>query len=169
MDVFYQIDDETVRLRVEERDGRYLVNVAEGDRWVEVIFHDRGLFTFSLDGRLFRAVIASDGAKTFVAINGETYRLVEGERLSAIHSPGPLTGKVPREVLSSMPGKVLKLSVSEGDLIEVGQELLILEAMKMEHIIRSERGGRIGRVHASAGQMVEPGHLLMEFEAEADG
>ncbi len=162
MDVFYQIDDETVRLRVEERDGRYLVNVAEGDRWVEVIFHAGGILTFFLDDRLFRAVIASDGAKTFVAINGETYRLVERERLSAVRSPGSLTGKVPR-------GKVLKLSVSEGDPIEVGQELLILEAMKMEHIIRSERGGRISRVHASAGQMVEPGQLLMEFEAEADG
>lgn len=168
MDVVYRINDETVKLSIKERDSRYLVYIGEGAHWVEVIFHDRGVLTFSLDGRLSRAVIVTDGAKTFVAIDGETYCLVEGERASAVRSPGPLTGIASLQVLSSIPGKVLKLSITEGDLVEVGQELLILEAMKMEHGIRSEREGRIKKVHVSVGQMVEPGQLLIEFEAEPE-
>ncbi len=96
-------------------------------------------------------------ARTFVATPGET---------SPPRALRPFIERAPLEVLSSMPGRVLKLSITEGDLIKVGQELLILEAMKMEHVIRSERGGRIRKVHVVVGQWVEPGQLLVEFEAE---
>jgi len=97
------------------------------------------------------------GAKTFVATSLET---------SPPRALRPLMGRAPLEVRSSMPGKILKLSVAEGDLIGVGQELLVLEAMKMEHVIRSEREGRIKKVHVVVGERVEPGQLLVEFEAE---
>ena len=64
-----------------------------------------------------------------------------------------------------MPGVVTKVMVVVGDEVTKGQPLVALEAMKMEHLIRAPRGGRVQRVSASPGQMVQAGTALVELEA----
>jgi 3-methylcrotonyl-CoA carboxylase alpha subunit len=63
-----------------------------------------------------------------------------------------------------MPGVVTKVLVVVGDEVEKGQPLLALEAMKMEHMIRAPRAGRIKSVSASPGLMVQSGAALVELE-----
>jgi 3-methylcrotonyl-CoA carboxylase alpha subunit len=63
-----------------------------------------------------------------------------------------------------MPGKVSKVSVSEGDLVVKGQEILVVEAMKMENAIRAPRDGRVGKIAAQVGDMVSPGVTLVELQ-----
>ncbi|MGY8996529.1 MAG: biotin/lipoyl-containing protein [Alphaproteobacteria bacterium] len=55
--------------------------------------------------------------------------------------------------------------VAVGDAIEVGQSLAIVDAMKMENILRAERAGKIGKVHVAKGDSVAVDQLLIEFEA----
>ena len=62
-----------------------------------------------------------------------------------------------------MPGLVVKVEVEEGDLVEVGTGLLIVEAMKMENELVAEAPARIGGVHVVPGQAVEKGQLLMDM------
>ena len=62
-----------------------------------------------------------------------------------------------------MPGKVLNVLVSEGDTVEAGDSLLVLEAMKMENVIKSSVGGVVESVPANAGVAVEKGQLLVKF------
>jgi 3-methylcrotonyl-CoA carboxylase alpha subunit len=64
-----------------------------------------------------------------------------------------------------MPGVVTKVMVVVGDEVTKGQPLLALEAMKMEHLIRAPREGRVKRVSASPGQMVQAGATLVELES----
>ena len=64
-----------------------------------------------------------------------------------------------------MPGVITKVMVVVGDEVTRGQPLLALEAMKMEHLIRAPREGRVKRVGASPGQMVQAGAELVELEA----
>jgi len=66
-----------------------------------------------------------------------------------------------------MPGVVTKVLVVVGDDVTKGQPLLALEAMKMEHMIRAPRAGRIKSVAASPGIMVQAGATLVELEDEA--
>jgi 3-methylcrotonyl-CoA carboxylase alpha subunit len=66
-----------------------------------------------------------------------------------------------------MPGVVTKVMVVVGDEVAKGQPLVALEAMKMEHLIRAPREGRVKRVKASPGQMVQAGVTLVELEAAA--
>ncbi|TMQ71022.1 MAG: hypothetical protein E6K80_06810 [Candidatus Eisenbacteria bacterium] len=66
-----------------------------------------------------------------------------------------------------MPGVVTKVLVAEGEDVRKGQPLLAVEAMKMEHLIRAPREGRIARVLARAGEMVSGGVPLVELEGEA--
>ncbi|MEM7382618.1 MAG: acetyl-CoA carboxylase biotin carboxyl carrier protein subunit, partial [Bacteroidota bacterium] len=63
-----------------------------------------------------------------------------------------------------MPGLILDISVSEGQEVNEGDPLLILEAMKMENVITSPRNGVVKSVPISQGETVEKKHLLIEFE-----
>jgi len=67
---------------------------------------------------------------------------------------------------SPMPGVVTRVMVAAGDPVEKGQPLLALEAMKMEHLIRAPREGRIRSVAATVGQMVNGGVPLVEMDEE---
>lgn len=67
-----------------------------------------------------------------------------------------------------MPGVVTRVMVKAGDSVEKGQPLLAIEAMKMEHVIRAPRAGRIARVAAAQGEMVKGGVALVEMDAAAE-
>ena len=63
-----------------------------------------------------------------------------------------------------MPGKVIAVKVAPGDTVGKGDELLVVEAMKMENAIRAPREGRVKSVSARVGDMVSPGVVLVELE-----
>ncbi len=65
-----------------------------------------------------------------------------------------------------MPGVVTRVMVAVGDVVGKGQPLLALEAMKMEHLIRAPRDGRIRSIAAAAGEMVNGGVPLVEMEED---
>jgi biotin carboxyl carrier protein len=69
-----------------------------------------------------------------------------------------------KEIHAPMPGLVLEIQVSEGDTVEKGTPLLILEAMKMENVIKSPGDGVIKSVAVEKGAAVEKSALLVEFE-----
>jgi biotin carboxyl carrier protein len=63
-----------------------------------------------------------------------------------------------------MPGKVVRLLVKQGDLVEAGQGLLVVEAMKMQNEIRSPKSGKIEKLFAKEGQPVNAGEVLLWVE-----
>ena len=69
-----------------------------------------------------------------------------------------------KSILSPMPGAVVSVAVKQGDVIVDGQELCIIEAMKMQNILKSERDGVIKSVRVKAGDSVAVDELLIEFE-----
>ena len=74
-----------------------------------------------------------------------------------------VAGKESR-VESPMPGLVLTVKVSEGDVVEQGDALLVLEAMKMENDIKAQFGGTVAAVHVKPGDAVGKSALLIEFK-----
>jgi biotin carboxyl carrier protein len=68
-----------------------------------------------------------------------------------------------RDVRAPMPGSIVSVAVQPGDQVELGQELCILDAMKMNNRIRAPRAGTIAQIHVSPGQQVQYGDLLATF------
>jgi biotin carboxyl carrier protein len=66
-------------------------------------------------------------------------------------------------VSAPMPGDIIKISVKVGDTVTVGQELLVLEAMKMKNVIRSPQAGQVSAVEVSTGESVKYGEPLVRF------
>ena len=65
-----------------------------------------------------------------------------------------------QQIVAPMPGKVVRLLVKEGDRVEAGQGLLVVEAMKMQNEIRSPKSGTVERILAKEGQPVNSGEIL---------
>nr|WP_241095106.1 biotin/lipoyl-containing protein [Marinicauda algicola] len=63
-----------------------------------------------------------------------------------------------------MPGLVVAVNVAEGQEVKAGEPLVVVEAMKMENVLRAERDGTVKSIHAKAGDSVAADELLIEFE-----
>jgi propionyl-CoA carboxylase alpha chain len=69
-----------------------------------------------------------------------------------------------RLLLSPMPGLLSSVAVSQGQEVKAGEPLAVVEAMKMENILRAERDGRIARVIANPGDSLAVDQVILEFE-----
>jgi len=71
-------------------------------------------------------------------------------------------------VQAPIPGVIVEINVMPGDAVVYGQELCVLEAMKMKNVIRAGRDGVIKSVHTQVGEHVHQSQLLVEFKEEGD-
>jgi biotin carboxyl carrier protein len=73
-------------------------------------------------------------------------------------------GAGPRSIVSPMPGRIVKVLVREGDTVAAQQELIVVEAMKMENELRAPRAGQVTSVKVVEGMSVESGVVLIVME-----
>ena len=105
-----------------------------------------------------------------VVIDGWRFEVdVEPEARAALRDRATRAGgdKVrggPLELRAIIPGRVLSVDVADGDSVEAGQRVLVIEAMKMQNELRSPRAGTITGVAVGAGQTVELGDVLLVVE-----
>ncbi|MFI5353125.1 MAG: acetyl-CoA carboxylase biotin carboxyl carrier protein subunit [Candidatus Binatales bacterium] len=151
---------------------------------VELLSHDNNSAKVRIDGREVHAAIdpLPDGGAMLSVGAGRMriYAMRRGD--SILIAIGPyqfelivLEGRAARaahqfaapEVVAPMPGKVLEVLVKEGDQVEAGQPLLVMEAMKMETTLAAEGRAVVGKVRVAAGQMVGHGDVLIELTPAA--
>ena len=105
--------------------------------------------------------------KTLVLkVNSVKYNLQLKDKYDELlHSLGldNLATKKVNDIKAPMPGMVLKILVKEGDEVKKGDALLVLEAMKMENILKSPTDGTIKKIAAIVGVAVEKNQLLVQF------
>lgn len=161
----YQIGGQTVLVSVERREEGLQVTVGARVYTVAASQAGPGVLRLDIDGRRTVAYVVADGTRRYVAVDGETWIVEEAERerrrAGASHMPGGA-------LTATMPGQVLDVAVAQGDVVERGATLVVLEAMKMELRIQAPRAGRIGSIHCRAGQVVERGQVLVEMAEEKE-
>ena len=91
---------------------------------------------------------------------------VEPERLAALRERATRAGAAagrsgPLEIRAIIPGRVVSVAVAPGDAVVAGQQLLVVEAMKMQNELRAPRDGTIDRVGIAPGVNIEVGDLLV--------
>jgi biotin carboxyl carrier protein len=118
------------------------------------------------DGKSYGVSIEGDMNKASVVIAGHLYAVeIEDERERAAHAAERAATKGGGLVKAVMPGIVVKLLVAEGDTVEAGQPLLILEAMKMQNEIGAPAAGRIKALHVREKEAVAGGAKLVTIVA----
>jgi 3-methylcrotonyl-CoA carboxylase alpha subunit len=156
----YQVGDDVRVVTVTPKDGGYEVRVGDQALQVSARLAARGRLDLELDGRRLSAYVARRGQRRYVGLAGDTW---------ALQPPEPRRGG--REgrsdagsLTATMPGRVLDVLVCEGDSVQKGDTLVLLEAMKMELRVQAPSDGQVARVLCAAGQVVERGQLLVELQ-----
>lgn len=118
-----------------------------------------GAAMVTANGRRYRVFGAAIRDRIFVTVGpmGFEFARVEEARSQAAK------GLAAPELCAPMPGKVLRILVQDGDEVEAGAGLLVLEAMKMETTLYSETPARVKRVLVKEGQMVDHGTVMIEL------
>ena len=113
-----------------------------------------------MDGRSIEATVLPNSEGYTVRLGTEYVRLELLDRPSLLRRLGAGDTDKLAEIRASMPGKVVKLLVVEGDEVKAAQGLLLIEAMKMQNEMRTPRAGTVQKVAVSEGMTVKAGDLL---------
>ena len=123
-------------------------------------------FLLLRDGRSRRVYAASNDTIIFVFIDGKVIRLERTVDEEQKFSREGLEYGAKDKITTPMPGKVVKILVSEGEKVTVKQSLVIVESMKMENEIKSPANGTVKSIHFKAGDLVESGKPIITLDPE---
>jgi biotin carboxyl carrier protein len=157
--------DEQVRFTAGDRtlDVRYRhlgadrvsISVLDASHTVHLVATEPDLVFEDSTGLRRRAHVTPLGSRWVVSSLTSELTLTELPRF-----PDAAAETVAGGCIAPMPGKVVKVLVAEGDPVTAGQTLLVLEAMKMEHTVRSPSAGTLSRLAVTSGDQVDTGALL---------
>ncbi|MFH2102645.1 MAG: biotin/lipoyl-containing protein [Chloroflexota bacterium] len=122
------------------------------------------VYSLLVDGKSYEAVVYPEDDGLQVQMVGRQYQVqVEDEREKRLRAAGG--GSVGESsdynLKAPMPGLVVSIAVTDGQLVEKNQVLLILESMKMQNELKSPRAGTVTRVRVKAGDSVEQKQLIL--------
>ena len=167
MKYYITVNGRAHEVELTERLGELLVEV-DGQS-LDVSYEEvdnLGQVALLADGKSFGVSIEGGAQHVFATIAGHQYEVeIEDERERAAHAAEKAAAKGGGPVKSVMPGVVVQLLVAEGDSVEEGQSLLILEAMKMQNEIAAPAAGTVKKVHVAEGQAVGSGDPLVTLAA----
>jgi biotin carboxyl carrier protein len=163
---FATVGDVEREFILERRDGHLIARCGDHSYCLDFsTVGDGSTFSLLVDGRSHDCLVDRVDGGLAVQIEGERILVViEDQRERAAHAVTPARQSGKRHVRAVMPGTVVEVAVTEGQEVEEGQTLLILEAMKMRNPVAAEASGRVVRLEVQVGQSVAGGELLMELE-----
>lgn len=158
------MSQKTITIRGEEheilvkRDGR---RYSDGVREIEVVALYQNEAEIRVDGRNHRVPFLAEGPQVSFVYEGTIYaaEIAEAGRTR--------TRSRHHTTAAPMPGVVLKILVSVGDVVRRGAPLLILEAMKMEHPVAAPHDGTVAAILCQPGELVQPGVDLVDVTEES--
>ena len=159
----YELDGETFAVEIDKTKRGYRARMDDREYDVQLLKSGWGELYFIIDDRPHDVHWAVDGSRRGIAYRGQTF-VLDTPRPPVSRGRGTAALAGEQMILAPMPGQVRAVQVTEGDAVEKGQTLALLEAMKMEIRIQAPRAGRVTRVMVQAGQTVDREQLLAEIE-----
>src|SRR5690606_15543947 len=153
--------DRRVELHAQGSDGDYRIEAGDNVHAVAGARLSSGTLSLRIDGHARRfavmddadAVVVHDGARR---LRLQPLALYEHEAGAADSNAG--------NVAAPMPGRVVLVKAAPGDTVEAGQEVMVIEAMKMELSLKAPRAGTVAEVRARAGDFVDADAVLLTLE-----
>ncbi|MCB9340238.1 MAG: acetyl-CoA carboxylase biotin carboxyl carrier protein subunit [Lewinellaceae bacterium] len=136
----------------------------------DLVIKEGGLHHILQNNQSYHAYIQSINTqqkKVVLTLNGQLFQVDIADAFDQLVDKMGLSATVIHkisEIRAPMPGLVLDIAVEPGQTIVHGDTLLILEAMKMENVIKSPGEGMVKAIHTDKGKAVEKGEILIELE-----
>jgi biotin carboxyl carrier protein len=151
----WQQDGETCRFRFESDNSEQIASVVRVEP---------DLYSVLSGGRSLEVRVERNVEGTFVVVSGRRYAVetLDPRQWTPNSRGASVEGRT--EVIAPMPGKVVHVLVAEGDLVEAGQGIVVVEAMKMQNEMKAARSGRVSTLRAIEGASVNAGEVLAAIE-----
>ncbi len=160
-----RIGGEEVPVSITKEGDCHRIMVGNKEFLVDAFWTQNDLISLIIDGRSFQVDIHSAKDNFGVLLEGEHFEFeLFDERKALLKSSAGLGTEGAQEITTAMPGKIVKVLVSEGDEVSEGDGLIIVEAMKMENEMKSPKAGVVRKVGVGEGDAVEAGSLLVIVE-----
>lgn len=156
----YRQGDEHHTVQVIERPDGFEICIGERRYRTSVREVDAHTLEMWVDGSYQRVHHATHGDERWVELDGRTHEVVRQRHRRKRRSSG--AGE--NTLAATMPGQITGVLVAPGDVVERGQSLVLMEAMKMELRVTAPHDGVVGRVMVAEGEAVERGQTLVELE-----
>lgn len=163
------VHGEEYDIELEYRSEKYIARI--GDRKLVLEAHrlaeNRSLIL--IDGHSNEVDVWSNGfnQNRVVSVRGREFKVsVEDYNLAQLRKTAGMSSEatIEKKLTASMPGMIVDIKIKAGDAVTAGQALLVIEAMKMENIIKAKSDATVKSIKAVAGRSVEKDDLLLEFE-----
>ncbi|MFV0472210.1 MAG: biotin/lipoyl-containing protein [Paludibacteraceae bacterium] len=150
------------------KESKPIINGEEKD--IFFLEHTNTHSTFEMNDKTYRCEITQkDQNRITVKVNGIEYKFSLESIFSYLRqgllNKGEKENALKNNLLSPMPGKIVDIFMSEGDLVNAGEPILSLEAMKMQNEINAPCNGVIRKIHVLSGQSVLKDELLIEISS----
>ena len=168
MDFEFIVNGVRQSISLERKDDH--VSIRHGEKVMEAEFRVISANAVSvLSGSRSRLlIVARDKDRRYVWLEGCTYVIQIGTEERRLADKGEDRAQKGKSIITApMPGKVVKVNVTEKEAVRKNQTLVIVEAMKMENEIKSPLEGFVKKIHVSAGDLVDSEKPLLELEPKA--
>lgn len=153
------------RLELDKAAGGWTCRLEGQKIAVDAVMPRCDVLSLLVDGHVYEIKREQTATDLHMWVGG-TYFAVEVRDPRSLRSRQKTAGdeKGPRRIVAPMPGRIVRVLISENSQVEAGQGIVVVEAMKMQNEIKSPKKGVVKRLSATAGAAVNPGDVLAVVE-----
>jgi len=160
----FLIDNTLHKISLEKKENIFIVSDGEKTYEADIRFISPNIISILIEGRSYRVYFARDREKRFLSLEGQQFTVQEPlEGGEGLQKNEVRSREDELMIKAPMPGKVIKIDVSEKEEVRKNQTLVVVEAMKMENEIKSTIDGYVKKIFVSAGDLVDSEKPLIEL------
>ena len=159
MFINYEHNNNVYNVVVEKRENKFFVSYDNNEYTIFAEEVKPGLLKISVGDRMFKCVISEGEENKFVFIDGNVFKVkrieLTGQRK---------TSKKEGDLNSPISGTIVDVKIKVGDKVKKGDVIIVIEAMKMEYLIRAPYDGKVKKIFFKTKDQIEIGELSAEIE-----
>ncbi|HEC89389.1 MAG TPA: biotin/lipoyl-binding protein [Thermoplasmatales archaeon] len=162
MFINYEHENSVYQVGIEKRNNKFFITYDNTEYQAEAEEIKPGYLKIKIGDKLIKAVVTEGEKEKYVFIDGEIFRVkpipLTGRRMSTKREEGDLR--------SPISGRVTKVSIEEGNKVKKDDILVVIEAMKMEYLIRAPYNGVVKKIYVKEKDQIEIGEQTVEIAKE---
>lgn len=164
MEFEFLIEGKAYKVSLEKKGGVFVFSDGKGTFEADINFITNNVISILIAGRSHKVYFAKDKNKRYFYVGGNQFIVEESRKIdSNFQQVDKKAAQDNLMIKAPMPGKVIKINVSEKEQVRKNQTLAIVEAMKMENEIKSSLEGYVKKIFVSAGDLVDSKKPLIEL------
>lgn len=160
----FEINEKIYKVSISEKEKKFFVSFNNNHYEIDCVEISENCYSLIIGKESYTVFFAKSNKKIYIHIRDEEYIIDTESKEKAKTAGADFIEHQDNLIYPPMPGKILKIMVKEGEKVRKKQSLVIVEAMKMEHDIRSPFEAMVSKINYSEGQTVDIDSPLIELK-----